>query len=179
MTQVATLYGQALYALASEEAMTDEILSQLDTLKGCFSEQSAYLALLGCQSLPKQERCALLDESVDSAVHPYILRFLKILVEKGYIRHFDGCCEAYRQNYYRDNGILPVTATTALPLSDAQAARLREKLCAITQKKILLSNKVDETLLGGVRLDYDGKQLEDSIAHRLDDIRQTLKNTVL
>ena len=33
--------------------------------------------------------------------------------------------------------------------------------------------------MGGMRLDYDGKQLEDSIAQRMQNIRQLLKNTVL
>lgn len=179
MTQVATVYAQALYDLAAEDSLTEEILSQLDLLGNCFAAEPRYLDLLGCQSLSKQERCALLDESIGDAVHPYLLHFLKILVEKGYCRQFDACREAYRQNYYRDNGILPVKAVTALPLSDAQAKRLTEKLCAVTNKTVLLTNTVDETLIGGVRLDYDGKQLDDSIAHRLDTIRKTLKNTVL
>lgn len=179
MTGVSAVYGEALYTLAQEECLSAEILPQLEMLEKCFADQPGYLDLLSCQSLPKQERCALLDESIKDAVHPYLLNFLKILVEKGYIRHFSHCCEAYRQSYYRDNGILPVTAVTALPLSAEQIHRLTDKLAAITKKTILLSNEIDKDLLGGMQLDYDGKQLEDSIAHRLDTIRQKLKNTVL
>ena len=179
MTNVGTVYGEAIYALAQEENLTDTILPQLEMLEQCFADQSGYVDLLACQSLPKQERCGLLDESIKSAVHPYLLNFLKILVEKGYIRHFHHCCEAYRRCYYRDNGILPVTAVTALPLTSQQTQRLKEKLSAQTGKTILLTNEVDKDLLGGMRLNYDGKQVEDSISHRLETIRQTLKNTVL
>lgn len=179
MTSVGAVYGEAIYALAQEEQLTATILPQLEMLEKCFDDQPGYVDLLACQSLPKQERCALLDESMKNAIHPYLLNFLKILVEKGYIRHFSNCCETYRQCYYRDNGILPVTAVTALPLSPEQTQRLTDKLAAITNKTILLSNQVDKDLLGGMRLDYDGKQLEDSISHRLETIRQKLKNTVL
>ncbi len=179
MTEISTVYGEALYSLAHEEGLVDEILPQLTLLERCFAEESAYLTLLSCPSIPKAERCALLDESLKKELHPYLLNFLKILTEKGYIRRFSACCACFRRNHYRDAGILPVTATTALPLSEAQSVRLREKLAAITQKTILLDNRVDERLMGGVRLDYDGKQLDDSICHRLDVIRQTLKNTVL
>lgn len=179
MTNVATVYGEALYALARDEKLTDAILPQLEMLEQCFDRQPDYLDLLNCQSLPKQERCALLDESIASSIHPYLLNFLKILVEKGYIRQFSPCCNVYRQSYYRDNGILPVTAVTALPLSREQTQRLSDKLSAQTGKTILLTNKVDKELLGGMRLNYDGKQVEDSIANRLENIRQTLKNTVL
>ena len=179
MTNVGTVYGEAIYALAQEEDLTASLLPQLEMLEACFAAEPGYIDLLSCQSLPKQERCDLLDESMKDAIHPYLLNFLKILVEKGYVRQFRHCCDAFRQCYYRDNGILPVTAVTALPLTADQTKRLTEKLTAITQKTILLSNKIDPDLLGGVRLDYDGKQLEDSISHRLETIRQKLKNTVL
>lgn len=179
MTSVGTIYGQAIYDLALEEDLTDSLLSQLQLVEACFVAQPDYLTLLSCQALPKQERCDLLDESMKDSLHPYLLNFLKILVEKGYIRHFSQCHHTFRQCYYRDNGILPVTAVTALPLTEAQTRRLNEKLAAITQKSILLTNQVDKELLGGVRLDYDGKQLEDSISHRLEAVRHMLKNTVL
>ncbi len=179
MTSVGTVYGQAIYTLAQEEQLTEVILPQLEMLENCFAQAPAYAELLSCQALPKQERCNLLDESLKDSVHPYLLNFLKILVEKGYIRHFSHCCETYRRSYYQDKGILPVKAVTALPLTPEQTARLTDKLATITQKTILLTNEIDADLLGGMRLDYDGKQLEDSVSHRLETIRQLLKNTVL
>ena len=68
---------------------------------------------------------------------------------------------------------------TAIALSQSQVQRLTDKLHSITGKQILLSNQVEPALLDGVRLDYDGKQLEDSIALRMQNLRQLLKNTVL
>ena len=179
MTEVGTVYGQALYSLAREESLDDAILQQLQLAQACFDAEPDYLRLLGSVSLSKEDRCRLLDESLGAAVHPYLLNFLKILVEQGKIRHFSHCFTAYQQEYYRDHNILPVTAVTAIALSQPQVLRLKEKLSTITGKDTLLSNQVDPALLGGVRLDYDGKQLEDSIAQRMHNIRQLLKNTVL
>ncbi len=179
MTQAGIVYGQALYALAREESLDDTILQQLQLVSSCFDAEPDYLRLLGSVSLSKPERCQLLDESLGAGLHPYLLNFLKILVEQGKIRYFSQCFAAYQQEYYRDHNILPVTAVTAVALSQPQAQRLTEKLASITGKEILLSNQVDASLLGGVRLDYDGKQLEDSIAQRMQNVRRLLKNTVL
>jgi len=104
---------------------------------------------------------------------------LKILTEKGYTRHFADCCKAYRQNYNLDHGILEVTAVTALALSRDQADRLSQKLAKVTGKTIDLVNRIDPAVLGGVRLDYDGKRLDDTVSHRLESIGTLLKNTVL
>ena len=179
MTSVGTVYGQALYTLAREESLEETILSQLQLVQACFDAEPDYLPLLGSVALSKQERCQLLDKSLGAAVHPYLLNFLKILVEQGKIRHFSHCFATYQQEYYRDHNILPVTAVTAIALSQSQTQRLTEKLAGLTGKEILLTNQVDATLMGGMRLDYDGKQLEDSIAQRMQNVRQLLKNTVL
>ena len=42
-----------------------------------------------------------------------------------------------------------------------------------------MSNRVDPDILGGVRLDYDGKQMDDTLAHRLESIRTMLSSSVL
>lgn len=179
MTQIGTVYGQALYDLAKSEALSSGILEQLAALNEAFSQEPDFLRLLAAPNVSKEERCGILDESFREAVHPYVLNFLKILSEKGYSRHFPDCVSAYRDLYNLDNGILPVKAVTAVPLSDAQSQKLSKKLSAITGKTVVLQNRVDPGILGGVRLDYDGRRLDDSVAHRLDAIRSTLSNTVL
>jgi F-type H+-transporting ATPase subunit delta len=180
MTEVGSVYGQALYDLAHSEGLTKPILNELDTLNHCFTvEEPGFIKLLSNPALSKQERCKILDDSFRGKIQPYLLNFIKILTEKGYIRHFSDCCHAYRDHYYRDHNILPVKAVTAVPLTADQQARLTQKLAAITGKQIELHERVDPNCLGGVRLDFDGKRLDDTVAHRLEAVRSMLKNTVL
>lgn len=179
MTQVGTIYGEALYSLAREEGLSEVILEQLNTLEGCFRQEPDFLRLLSTPSLPKSERCQILDNCFRESVQPYVLNFLKILTEKGYIRRFSDCVQTYIELYNQDNGILSVTAVTAVAMTSEQIERLTEKLKAITGKRIALINKLDPGILGGMRLDYDGKRVEDTVAHRLDAVRNRLKNTVL
>lgn len=179
MIGIGSVYGEALYTLAHEEGLSETILQQLKVLDGCFQEQPEFIRLLGAPNLPKAERCQILDDSFRDQVNPFVLNFLKILTEKGYIRHFSDCVKAYREFYNRDNGILPVTAVTAVPMTETQTAALTAKLQQITGKRIELVAKLDPNVLGGIRLDYDGKRVDDTVAHRLDTVRNMLKNTVL
>ena len=179
MTQVGSVYGEALYSLAAEENLSSQILEEISVLNQSFRAEPDFIRLLCVPNLSVQERCGILDDSFRGKVHPYVLNFLKILTEKGYMRHFSDCCKAYEESYNRDNGILPVTAITAVSLNPAQAEKLTAKLCQITGKQVKLHNRVDPEVLGGVRLNYDGKQLDDTVSHRLDAVRGLLKNTVL
>lgn len=179
MTQVGTVYGEALYELAGSEGLDQEILQQLKALGEAFCAEPDYLRLLASPNLSKPERCGVLDSGFQGKLHPYVLNFLKILTEKGYIKHFHDCAEAYRSRYNEDHGILPVTAVTAVALTGQQSARLSEKLAGITGKTIDLTNRIDASVLGGIRLDYSGKRLDDTVSHRLDALKNLLKNTVL
>ena len=179
MTNVGTVYGQALYSLAREEGLSEGILKELTALSEAFSQEPAFLRLLSSPNLTKEERCRIVDNSFREKMHIYVVSFLKILTEKGYIRHFSECVQAYREQYNMDNGILPVKAVTAVPLTAEQAERLSGKLARLTGKTIALTNRVDTACLGGVRLDYDGKCVDDTVSHRLDAVRSLLKNTVL
>ncbi|MBQ8610174.1 MAG: ATP synthase F1 subunit delta [Oscillospiraceae bacterium] len=179
MTGVGNVYGEALYSLAREENAAREVLDELTVLEQSFLQEPGFLRLLASPNITKQERCAVLDESFRGRVHPYVLNFLKILTEKGYIRQFSECCEVCRELYDKDNDILRVTAVSAVPLSAQQTQRLTEKLSGMTGKNIALVSRVDPAVLGGMRLDYDGKRIDDTVAHRLDTLRGLLQNTVL
>ena len=179
MSQVGTVYAQALYALTKEESCSEAVLKELAVLGESFAKEPQFVQLLSAPNLSKEERCGILDESFRGKVHPYVLNFMKILTEKGYMRRFSDCCKAFRQLYNEDHGILEVFAYTAIALSDDQRERLSQKLQAVTGKTIDLINRVDPDCLGGVRLDYDGKRVDDTVEHRLESISALLKNTVL
>ena len=179
MTEVATTYGQAMYDRAREENLSKQLLDELTALSGSFEEEPEFIRLLSSPHIPKEERVRILDDSFRGKLHPYVLNFLKVLTEKGYMKHFSGCCQMYRQQYNKDNGIVPVTAYTAVALSDELRRKLTAKLSTVTGKTIELDCRIDPETLGGVRLDFDGKQVDGTVRRRLEDIRGLLKNTVL
>ena len=179
MTQIGSVYGEALYGLALDENLDTEILQQLLVLAESFEAEPDFVRLMGAPNLSKEERCGILDGSFRGKVHEYVLNFLKILTEKGYFRHFSACVRAYRESYNEHHNILTVTAVTAIILTDTQKMKLSQKLSKLTGKHIELVNRVDPACMGGVRLDYDGKRVDDTVSHRLDQLRGLLKNTVL
>ena len=179
MTEVGSVYGESLYELAKDESLGKIIGEQLAILQESFRQEPDFIRLLSSPNLTKAERCQILDDSFRGKVHAYVLNFLKILTEKNYIRYFSDCCDAYMQRFDQDNGILRVDAVSAVALTDAQRDKLTRKLTRITGKEVLLRNRINPAVLGGIRLDYDGQRLDDTVSHRLDAIRDLLNKTVL
>ena len=179
MSSVAGVYAQALYDLTKENGASDAVLQQMHALDEGFRAEPDFIRLLCAANLTKAERCGILEDSFGGKIHRDLLSFLKILTEKGYMRHFSEICKAFAGLYNEEHGILEVRAVSAIALSQEQKQRLCQKLADITGKRISLISRVDPACLGGIRLDYDGKQVNDTLQHRLERIRSLLSETVL
>ena len=179
MTQTAFTYANALYDLACEENSRESWLEQLHIVRDLLDAQPEFLQLLSSRAIPVRERIDALDRCFAASVAPYLLNFLKILCEKDAIRAFSDCARQYELRWREDEGITEVTAVTAIPLSEAQTARLTEKLQTVLNKKILLSCRIDPAVLGGVRISADGQELDGTVRRRLDELAKSLERMVL
>ena len=179
MTETAKMYGGSLYDLAAEEGLETRILGELDEVQQLLKQNPDYLRLLSTPSIPKKERCGLLDEALRDRVHLYVLNFLKILCEKGTLRELSGCARAYRIRYNQAHGILEATAISAVPLTEQPRAALHAKLENLTGKTIDLKSKVDAKVLGGSRLDIEGTELDGTVQNRLASQRRDIAAVTL
>lgn len=179
MTELAKRYGGSLYELAAEENLETRLLEELDGAAACIRQEPDYLRLLSTPSIPKKERCSLLDEAFGGQVHPYVVNFLKILCEEGALRELPGCAREYRTRYNRDHGILEVTAVSAVALPAASQEKLRQKLAAMTGRTIELTVRTDPAVLGGIRLDMDGTRLDGTVRRRLETMRAEINDATI
>ena len=63
MTQIGSVYAQALYSLAKEEGQSLPIMKQMKVLHTSFTQEPDFLRLLASPNLSKQERCRIVDDS--------------------------------------------------------------------------------------------------------------------
>ena len=179
MTDAALTYGTALFDLAKEEDMLQTYMDEVNCLRSAIGEQPQLLALLDCRSVSQKERLDIIANCFRDAVQPYLLNYLKILCEKGMIRQLPDCFRQFEILYLDAMGIVEAKATTAAPMSPALQEKLTQKLEQITGKTVKLLCAVDENVLGGVRLEFMGRQLDGTIRRRLDEVSKSLSNLTL
>ncbi len=177
MNRNASIYAASLYSLADEENIAAEVLSELEMVCAIFDSEPDFLTLLASASISKEERTGMLDTCLRGKVQPYLLNFLKLITERGMIRDAGECCAAYRKLYNEAQGILPVSVVSAAPLEKEQKARLQERMEKLTGKKVQLCCKVDPKCIGGIRVDYDDRRIDGTVANRLETVAELLKNT--
>lgn len=160
-------YATALYSLAVDENESKKVFDELSEVSGIYSENPEFLRLLGNPRLSASERAETVGRVFDGKCSQNLLNFLKILAEKRRSDMLPKCFEVYKTLYCDDNGILPVTVSSAAPLSDVQRSRLVEALNKKTGREILLTERSDPSCIGGLRVEYAGKRFDSSVRGRL------------
>ena len=162
-----------------EEQLTDTVLEQMQTIRQLFRENPDYVKLLSEPSIPKEERTKLLDTAFGTEAERYLVNFLKLLCERGILGEYSGCCEEFTRRYNVDHNIATAVVTSAVALTDEQMAALKDKLEKISGKTVTLTQKTDPTVLAGLKVELEGRQLDGTVKSRLDDLSRKLNELIV
>lgn len=173
-----TAYADALFMAALEADDTEQIYTDVNTVSEAILQNPQYISLIDTPALDAQQKHGLLECALRD-IHPLLLNLLKLLGDKSRFYCFEKIACAYNKLYDEHNNIVRGEAVSAHPLTQAQMSALTQALCDKYGKRIILTNTVDSAILGGIRLNISGIQLDGSLRRRLCDIEKILKNTVI
>ena len=174
MMQTDREYAEALFMLASEENKTEEYLSSLLTFRELVEETPDYLEFLSSPAIPIGERLSAIDEAFGNDLPEYALSFLKLLCENSRIGSLCACIEEFEKLSRAFENRSVANVTSAVPLSNEQKQKLCAKLEKLTGRTIDAFYTVDEALIGGLKIDIEGKTYDGSIKHRLSDVKDVI-----
>lgn len=177
MNEIIKEYGGGLFALAEEEGLCDQLLEETRMLTPLIT--SDYTRLLINPNLTREKRIAIAGELLDGRTHPYIANFVKLMTERRLASELKGCFREYERLYDEKFRVAEVIAESAVELSKAQKKRLEEKLTAHTGCRIEVHYSINPSLIGGMRLFYNNRELDGSIKSRLNEIGAILSDTVV
>ena len=103
------------------------------------------------------------------------LNFLRTLAKENAFCHFKDIADVFRGKVLSYLGGAQILVETAQNLTKEQEERLISGLTAKLKKKIYLTYKLNENLLGGLILHYDSIQIDDSVLNKLKTIENMMK----
>lgn len=167
-------YARALFELASATGSVDEVDAGLraivETVRGSVELRDA----LGNDALPGEKKRAIMADIFAGKVAPEAVAIASVAVERGFGDSLGVIAERFGEVAEAERGIVVAEVTTAIPLTDELRALLTEKLAAALGRPVSLREGVDESILGGIRINVAGKVLDGSLSAQLDAMRQTL-----
>lgn len=179
MADVAKEYGQALFELAEEEHIDGLILDELRVLRQILKSNPDLLKLLDAPNINLEDRIKVIDNIFKGKMHVYLCSFLKLMTERRHSPEIFSCLDEYEECYSNKNAIIEAHVSSAVELSETQKESLFEKLREKAGKNVVVKYHVEPELLGGIRVNMDGKLFEGTVRARLDELRNSLKKETL
>lgn len=178
MNDVSREYGGALFALAVDEGLERELLSETETVREALLAHADYIKLLASPELSTGERESAVAEAFAGA-HPYLGNFLRMMVARGYARELTEALMEYGRLYRERFGIEVAVIRSAVELSSEEKARLTAALSRRAGKEVSPEYRVEPELLGGLRVEMGGVLYDGTVRHRLDGLRESLSEMTL
>jgi F-type H+-transporting ATPase subunit delta len=171
-------YADALFSLSLEEGKCDKVYEDTRIALGALSENGEYLSILDTPHLSINERIGMIDSAFGS-LDGHLTNLIKILAEAKRAHLLVKVLREFENLYDEHRGIFNAYATSAVAMTEAQISALAAKLRAITGKEPRIINTVDPSVLGGVKLRFEGKQVDGTVRGRLEGFEKKLRDTVI
>ena len=171
MEEIAEVYARALFEVAQEHGILDEIRDQLGQFADALAGNRQLQVFLFSPYFSTAEKKAGLSRAVTD-VHEVLANFLDVLLEGHRMpvifrirARFDGLWKEEHQ-------LLDVEVTSAIELDESVVRSIGERIGEQTGRTVELSSTVDPDILGGIVLRVGNSILDASIRHRLDQLRK-------
>ena len=175
--QLATKYARAIYELAAEKNMLDQVETELGLVESTINEYSDLSTLIYHPRVLPQAKKETISKIFSNDIAEVVLKFLMLLIDKRRETALPAIIREYVKLANEVRNIVEAEVTTATPLDQQQQTALMNKLGLVTGKKIALKTQIDKAIIGGVVVRIGDKLIDGSVARQLETLRCALLNT--
>lgn len=170
-------YGKALFELiGNSQEELEKYQKALAGIKDDFTKNPELLSFLSSYALPKESQFSLIEKAYGKIGLKHLVPFLKLLADRRLFPKFDEIEASFHGIVNRALGKEEGIVYSATPLNKDEIHGLEKALTEHLGKEIELSNRVEPSLLGGVRVFVDGRVFDGSIETKVENLRKILLN---
>lgn len=166
-------YAEAAFDLAGRDSTFDRWRDDLRLAASVLGD-AGVARVVGSQSLPFEERVAVIDRALSRDVQPQVLNLVKLLARRDRLDLLPVVAAEFTTLLNRRRGIVPAIVTSAAPLTPAEDAAMRAKVAQLAGAEVDLSTRVDPALIGGVTVRIGDRLHDASVRGRLERLREDL-----
>ena len=173
---LARRYARALLAIGQEEGQTRRILTEVEQFSKLVAETPLLREMVEAAQINRRDKKAALEATITPTGFSSSTRnFLFLLVDKRRMNLLSAMVSELRRLFEQSEGIERVEVSVPMPLSGTQRDLLESVLEGQTGKKVVLEEKVDPDVLGGMVVKVGSTVYDGSARTQIQQIRENLE----
>jgi len=169
MTNTSKQYALALFSLASERKQRDEINDQFHAFTDAI-DAMAWKFFLN-PKIEDHEKHQVIRRVLNNQL---LIDFFKTVIDNKRFNYVKEMAVAYKALDNEKKGIAELVVYTKDALSKTNKEKLKKKFEKQLNKKIIINEVVKPSIMGGIRIEYQGKVMDQTINASLNDLKSSL-----
>lgn len=169
------------YALALFQSCTKSeraiVVDWFHLIEDIVEQTPDYLRLMTSPNITDEVKKTLLAE-VFSAAPKSFLYLLYVLVDQDRFAILLEIAQCYQQYIYDEDDVMVVDVISAQTIPNDKQEELSNTLQTKFKKQIILIERVQPSLIGGIRLEFQGKVIDQSINTQVQRLHQSISRKV-
>jgi F-type H+-transporting ATPase subunit delta len=175
-TGLSARYSAALYALAFDQNILNEVIDQMASLGQLIRESGDLRRLLGNPLTDAARVAPVLTKALsEQGFLPIIRNFVNVVITNRRLRDLPRLIDGFAAYVAARRGETVADVTSAHALTDLQRTQLRARLTEAGFSGVKLIEHTDASLLGGLLLKIGAKLYDTSLKSRLNRLNYSLK----
>jgi len=152
-----------------------EIQEELNIWESMIASSNELRQVVDSPTITLDEKRRILNKLIERVrPHPITANFLQVLLQNHRLGQLPAINQRFSQFLDDRSGEVAATVTTARPMDEISEETLREKLAALTGKKVRLSFETDEELIGGLVTRIGSTIYDSSVRNQLQQAKERL-----
>ena len=169
-------YARALLDVAIDQSSPDQVEREVTGFAGLLAGHAELRRVLTNPTIPVSGKRGLVDALASRAgVSAPVANLLRLLAERNRLALLPEVCNAYRQRLREREQVIEAEITTAMPLDAGRTDALAERLAAATGRRVTMTVRTDEALIGGVVARVGSTVYDGSVATQLAKMKTRLR----
>ncbi|KAJ3404826.1 hypothetical protein HDU80_002288 [Chytriomyces hyalinus] len=176
-------YATALYSAAAKKNVLEAVESELNKIGGLIEKDVRVQTFMETPIIDRAAKKAGVASILSSGRYSELTsNFFQVLAENGRLDQTRKVVSSFQQLMTAHRGEVQVTVTSAKELETRVFRQLQDILKKSTliekNQKIVLSNKVDATIVGGLIIEAGGKTIDLSVSSKVAKLERLLKEAI-
>jgi len=172
-SKISVRYAKAFFNLAQENNILEQVSKDVKLLQEVQNDPN-FRILLTDPIISIKQKKGIFKAVFENKINELTLSFLNLITEKGREDFLSMMILNFLTLYRKYTGIQAASITTTHLLDSEVKASLKIFIEKYFDTKIDLTEKVDESLIGGFLIRVGDNQLDASIARKLADMKKSL-----
>lgn len=174
-TRVASRYAKSFIDLTMEQGVLEQAYDDMKTIAKLCESNHDFVTFLKSPIIKTDKKLAVLKEIFSGKLNKVTDAYIQLITNKKREIYLAEIAIEFINQYKEKKKILTAVVTTANGIDDIIRKKVMDIVKGVSSSEVVLEEKIDKNIIGGFIIRVGDKQVDASIASKINGLKRTFK----